>query len=220
MSEWWTKVDEANIPVGRDQVIQADIAGEARLGTVVFAHGSGSSRHSPRNRQVAEALQEAGFTTILLDLLTESEERRDLQTGEHRFDIGLLTDRVIAAIEWMRGEGREAPIGLFGASTGAAAALRVAAAKPKDIGALVSRGGRPDMAGDALAEVRAPTLLIVGGEDPQVLDLNRRALGELNAESSLQVVSGAGHLFEEPGKLECVADLATAWFRRHLGTAT
>jgi dienelactone hydrolase len=212
-------VAETNIPVGRDQVIQADIAGEARLGTVVFAHGSGSSRHSPRNRQVAEALQDAGFTTILLDLLTESEERRDLLTGEHRFDIGLLTDRVIAAVEWIAGESREAPIGLFGASTGAAAALRVAAAKPKDIAALVSRGGRPDM-GDALAEVKAPTLLIVGGEDPQVLDLNRRALGELNAESSLEVVSGAGHLFDEPGKLEHVADLATAWFQRHLGTTT
>jgi dienelactone hydrolase len=213
-------VAETNIPVGRDQVIQADIAGEARLGTVVFAHGSGSSRHSPRNRQVAEALQDAGFTTILLDLLTESEERRDLLTGEHRFDIGLLTDRVIAAVEWIAGESREAPIGLFGASTGAAAALRVAAAKPKDIAALVSRGGRPDMVGDALAEVKAPTLLIVGGEDPQVLDLNRRALGELNAESSLEVVSGAGHLFDEPGKLEHVADLATAWFQRHLGTTT
>lgn len=213
-------VHGVRIPIDRGEVIEADLAGNAELGTVLFAHGSGSSRHSPRNREVAEVLQEAGFATLLLDLLTASEERRDLQTGEHRFDIGLLTSRVVAAIGWMRDEGTGGPLGVFGASTGAAAALRAAAAKPDEIDAVVSRGGRPDLAEEALEVVKAPTLLIVGGDDPQVLDLNRRALAALNAASSLEVVRGASHLFEEPGKLEHVARLATDWFRRHLGPAT
>jgi putative phosphoribosyl transferase len=213
-------VHGVSIPMSGGEVIEADLAGHAELGTVLFAHGSGSSRHSPRNREVAEVLQEAGFATLLLDLLTGSEERQDLQTGEHRFDIGLLTNRVVAAIAWMRDEGTAGPLGLFGASTGAAAALRAAAAKPVDIDAVVSRGGRPDMAEEALEVVRAPTLLIVGGDDPQVLDLNRQALAALNSESSLEVVPGASHLFEEPGKLEHVAGLATDWFRRHLGSAS
>jgi putative phosphoribosyl transferase len=207
---------EVTLSVGPGQMIEADVSGGADLGTVVFAHGSGSGRHSPRNRQVAAALQEAGFRTMLLDLLTESEERRDLQTREHRFDIDLLADRVVAGVDWLMAEGVDGPIGLFGASTGAAAALRVAAAKSGEIAAVVSRGGRPDLAEGALAEVTAPTLLIVGGHDLEVLQLNEQALAELNDESSLEIVPGANHLFEEPGKLEQVADLATQWFRKHL----
>lgn len=209
---------EAIIPVGGDDVIRADIAGESRLGGVVFAHGSGSSRHSPRNRHVAEVLQKAGLQTVLLDLLTESEEQRDVQTGEHRFDIDLLTQRVLTAVSWLRDDGFDGPVGLFGASTGAAAALRAAAADPESIGAVVSRGGRPDMAGEALGDVRAPTLLIVGGRDELVLELNKRALAALNDESSLEVVKGAGHLFEEPGTLDRVAELASKWFRDRLAT--
>jgi len=209
---------EAVIPVGDADAIRADIAGEPLLGSVVFAHGSGSSRHSPRNRHVAEVLQSAGLQTVLLDLLTESEEQRDVQTGEHRFDINLLTDRVLAAVSWLRDSGFDHALGLFGASTGAAAALRAAAATPDSIGGVVSRGGRPDMAGDALGDVRAPTLLIVGGKDELVLELNRRALAALNDESSLEVVKGAGHLFEEPGTLDRVAELASTWFRDWLAT--
>lgn len=212
-------VREVTVWVGRDQAIHADVAGDPRAGIVVFAHGSGSSRRSPRNRQVAEVLQEAGLQTVLVDLLTEDEERRDLQTREHRFDIDLLTVRVLAAVDWVTTKGADGPLGLFGASTGAAAALRAAAAMPNEIEAVVSRGGRPDMAGKALAEVQAPTLLIVGGNDPQVLQLNQEALAELNDESSLEVVPGASHLFEEPGKLDQVADLALEWFRGHLGAA-
>lgn len=209
-------VGEVTVSVGRDEVIHADLAGEPRLGIVVFAHGSGSSRLSPRNRQVAAVLQQNGLQTVLVDLLTEDEERRDLQTGEHRFDIDLLTDRVLAAVDWLTGEGAHGPIGLFGASTGAAAALRAAAVKPNEIVAVVSRGGRPDLAERALREIKAPALLIVGGNDPQVFQLNLEALAELNDESSLEVVPGASHLFEEPGKLDQVADLAAEWFRMHL----
>lgn len=209
-------MEEVTIPVRRHQFIQADIAGDADIGSVVFVHGSGSSRHSPRNRHVAEVLQGAGFRTVLLDLLTEDEERRDLQNREHRFDIDLLTDRVLEAMAWLRQAGHDEPVGLFGASTGAAAALRAAAAEPSETGAVVSRGGRPDLAGDALSDVRAPTLLIVGGNDPEVLQLNERALAALDDESSLEVVEGAGHLFEEPGKLDRVAELASDWFRDRL----
>lgn len=213
-------VGEVTVSVGRDEVIHADVAGEPRLGIVVFAHGSGSSRLSPRNRQVAAVLQQNGLQTVLVDLLTEDEEHRDLQTGEHRFDIDLLTDRVLAAVDWLTGEGAHGPIGLFGASTGAAAALRAAAAKPNEIVAVVSRGGRPDLAERALREIKAPALLIVGGNDPQVLQLNQEALAELNDESSLEVVPGASHLFEEPGKLDQVADLAAEWFRMHLAASS
>lgn len=209
---------EGAIPVDGSQTIQADIAGEATLGGVVFAHGSGSSRHSPRNRQVAETLQKTGFQTVLVDLLTESEELRDNETGEHRFDIDLLTERVLATVAWLRGHGFDGQMGLFGASTGAAAALLAAADNPEEIGAVVSRGGRPDMAGDALPEVTAPTLLLVGGRDDLVLELNRRALAVLNDDSSLEVIEGAGHLFEEPGKLEQVADHASAWFKDRLAS--
>lgn len=212
-------MEEVTIPVRPHQFIQADIAGDADIGIVVFVHGSGSSRHSPRNRHVAEVLQGAGFRTVLLDLLTEDEERRDLQTREHRFDIDLLTDRVLEAMAWLRQAGHDEPVGLFGASTGAAAALRAAAAEPSETGAVVSRGGRPDLAGEALSDVRAPTLLIVGGNDPEVLQLNERALAALDDESSLEVVGGAGHLFEEPGKLDRVAELASDWFRDRLAPA-
>ena len=186
-------------------------------GIVVFAHGSGSSRHSRRNRAVAEVLQRSGLATLLLDLLTAEEEQLDDRTGHLRFDIGLLAGRVTTAVEQIREhtvvEGL--PVGLFGASTGAAAAL-VAAAHDHSVRAVVSRGGRPDLAGAALHNVRAPTLLIVGSLDEQVLDLNRQAGRQLAAENRIEVVKGASHLFEEPGALEVVARLAADWFHDHL----
>jgi putative phosphoribosyl transferase len=186
---------------------------EAR-GLVVFAHGSGSSRFSPRNRQVAEVLHAAAVGTLLIDLLTQEEEQVDLRTRELRFDIGLLAERVVVAVDWATGQGL--PIGAFGASTGAAAALVAAAERPELVRAVVSRGGRPDLAGDALPRVRAPTLLVVGGNDPVVLDLNRAAIERLGAETRLEIVPGATHLFEEPGTLERVADLARDWFLEQL----
>ena len=186
-------------------------------GVVVFAHGSGSSRHSGRNRAVAESLRREGFATLLLDLLTEREEREDRVTGRLRFDIGLLAERVAASVEWTSRAPvtRGLPIGLFGASTGAAAAL-VAAAGTYLVRAVVSRGGRPDLAGRALARVRAPTLLVVGGRDEEVLALNREAAERLPALWRIEVVEGATHLFEEPGALAEVASLAGAWFRDSL----
>jgi putative phosphoribosyl transferase len=192
---------------------------EHARGVVLFAHGSGSSRQSPRNRRVAETLNGAGFGTLLLDLLTPEEDELDRLTAELRFDIDLLARRLIAAVGWLRSErGLSLPLGLFGASTGAAAALVAAAAWPDDVAAIVSRGGRPDLAGTALQRVTAPTLLIVGGADPQVLELNRHALDELAAPvKRLVVVPGAGHLFEEPGALDAVARLAAEWFAEHLG---
>ena len=188
-------------------------------GVVLFAHGSGSSRHSPRNRLVAGELQQAGLGTLLFDLLSEDEERVDARTGELRFDIGLLARRVIASADWLREQAATdwLPIGCFGASTGAAAALVAAAERVDVVGAVVSRGGRPDLAGEALGRVRAPTLLIVGGRDELVLDLNRQAQAKLNADTELEVIPDATHLFEEPGKLERVAELARDWFVRHLG---
>jgi dienelactone hydrolase len=191
---------------------------EQTQAVVVFAHGSGSGRHSPRNRQVAGVLNEVGLATLLIDLLSEDEERIDRITGELRFDIGLLAQRLLAATDWLSGddEVRSLRVGYFGASTGAAAALIAAAERP-ETGAVVSRGGRPDLAGDALRRVRAPTLLIVGGADLQVLALNEQALDELAvAEKALEVVPGATHLFEEPGALEEVAGLARSWFDRNL----
>jgi putative phosphoribosyl transferase len=182
---------------------------------VVFAHGSGSSRHSPRNRQVAATLHGSGFGTLLLDLLTPDEEAVDMRTGEHRFDVHMLGNRVVAAIEWLR-EDDDSPIGLFGASTGAAAALIAAAERPEDVFAVVSRGGRPDLAGDDLPAVRAPTLLIVGSRDLEVLAMNERARARLEVETALEVIPGATHLFEEPGALDVVAELALTWFERHL----
>jgi dienelactone hydrolase len=182
---------------------------------VVFAHGSGSSRYSPRNRQVATALHAAGFGTLLLDLLTPGEEEVDMRTGEHRFDVGMLGERVVGAIDWLR-EVDDSPIGLFGASTGAAAALIAASARPQDVFAVVSRGGRPDLAGDDLPSVQAPTLLIVGSRDAAVLEMNRGALAQMHAGTALEVIPGATHLFEEPGALEAVAQLALDWFERNL----
>jgi putative phosphoribosyl transferase len=187
-------------------------------GIVVFAHGSGSGRFSPRNRAVADVLVRAGLATLLMDLLTAEEERVDLRTGHLRFDIGLLGRRVIATIDWLTGveDVSDLPLGCFGASTGAAAALLAAAERPNRVGAVVSRGGRPDLAGEALRLVTAPTLLIVGGNDPEVLRLNRRVLPALAGEARLEIVPGATHLFGEPGALEQVSRLARDWFLRHL----
>jgi dienelactone hydrolase len=210
--------EHVTISVGTAE-LHADVGVRDRArGVVVFAHGSGSGRHSPRNRYVADELQRAGFATVLADLLTLDEERADAGTGEYRFAIALLAARVIEVTDWALQHEPTAglPIGLFGASTGAAAALVAAASRPTDVGAVVSRGGRPDLAGDALSAVTQPTLLIVGGRDPHVLELNRRALQELAGEARLEIVAGASHLFEEPGALEQVARLASDWFLEHL----
>ncbi|MEA2442925.1 MAG: hypothetical protein QOJ12_217 [Thermoleophilales bacterium] len=194
-------------------------------GVVVFAHGSGSGRHSPRNRAVADVLVEAHLATLLIDLLTPDEEAVDLRTAEHRFDIPLLAGRVIGAIDWLGLEAvvgdlppslRDLPVGTFGASTGAAAALIAAAERPDRVRAVVSRGGRPDLARDALPRVTAPTLLIVGGNDPDVIEMNRFAERLLGGESPLEIIPGATHLFEEPGALERVAALTRDWFVQHL----
>jgi dienelactone hydrolase len=207
----------------RLQAGQVELDGDLEVpagaaGVVLFAHGSGSSRHSPRNRQVAAALRQAGLATLLLDLLTAAEEELDRATAELRFDVGMLAERLVAAVDWLLAEAATAglAVGAFGASTGAGAALVAAVERPQAVAAVVSRGGRPDLAGAALAQVRAPTLLIVGGRDRQVLDLNRAALAELPPSSRLEVVPDATHLFEEPGALDQVARLAAAWFTRHL----
>jgi putative phosphoribosyl transferase len=203
---------ETPVPVGT-----LDLPGSLEMpdhptGLVVFAHGSGSGRLSPRNLAVAEALRSRGFATLLFDLLTpdEAADRRNV------FDIGLLADRLAEAAVWANGHGelRHLPVGVFGASTGAAAALRAAADRPLLVESVVSRGGRPDLAGDALPWVFAPTLLIVGSRDPEVLQLNRAAMARMRGRVELEIVPGAGHLFEEPGTLERVADLAAGWFER------
>jgi pimeloyl-ACP methyl ester carboxylesterase len=204
-------------------------AGEARLfgdlalppgsqGVVLFAHGSGSSRRSPRNQAVAASLERAGLATLLLDLLTAAEDEREARGAMLRFDVELLGRRLALAIDWLAREPATAalPLGLFGASTGAAAALIAAEARPDRVRAVVSRGGRPDLAAGALGRVRSPTLLIVGGADPAVLELNRRALERLACEKELAVVPGATHLFEERGALERVQELARSWFLEHL----
>jgi putative phosphoribosyl transferase len=187
-------------------------------GFVLFAHGSGSSRHSPRNKFVAEELQAAGLATLLIDLLTPEEEAIDQHTARLRFDISLLARRLVLATRWLAEEPstRSLRVGYFGASTGAAAALVAAAAEPERVGAVVSRGGRPDLAGPALSQVRAPTLLIVGSRDLEVLELNRAAMARIPAETRLKIVPGATHLFEEPGALAVVARLAREWFLRYL----
>lgn len=202
---------------------QADLVGDLEIpagarGLVLFAHGSGSSRLSPRNRAVAHELRRAGFGTLLMDLLTEHEDREDAVTAEHRFDIALLARRLTDALDWLgrRPDTADLPVGLFGASTGAAAALVAAAERPGRVSAVVSRGGRPDLADDALPLVRAPVLLIVGGNDGTVLDLNRQAAEALSAAHATHVVPGATHLFPEPGALTEVAEAATDWFRDHL----
>jgi len=192
---------------------------KAAQGVILFAHGSGSSRHSPRNRYVAQVLQEAGFATLLMDLLTREEEIVDDRTRHLRFDINLLAQRLVGATDWLQEQDstRLLPVGYFGASTGAAAALVAAAERPDVIGAIVSRGGRPDLAGGALSRVLAPTLLIVGGWDEQVIELNQQAFQQLRIEHrQLQIVPNATHLFEEPGALERVAKLAADWFTRRL----
>ena len=191
---------------------------ERALGLVVFAHGSGSSRFSTRNRSVARTLEVGGYATLLLDLLTRREEAIDLRTREYRFDIDRLAHRVVAAIDWAAGDPQLSalPVACFGASTGAAAALIAAAERPDAVRAVISRGGRPDLAGDALPQVQAPTLLIVGGADDVVIDLNRQAMRRMQAPVSLEIVPGATHLFEEPGALEEVSRLAVAWCRRCL----
>ncbi len=188
-------------------------------GLVIFAHGSGSSRHSPRNNYVAGLLQDAGLATLLLDLLTEEEEAVDRVTREHRFDIGLLAERLVDAARWADGEDRIGDLhaGLFGSSTGAAAALVAAAREPDYVEAVVSRGGRPDLAGEALDRVKAPTLLIVGGEDHPVIPLNEKAKQRIDGPVELTLVPGATHLFEEPGALDRVAELTRDWFLEHLG---
>lgn len=195
---------------------------DGAIGLVAFAHGTGSGRFSPRNQQVAAALRSRGLGTLLMDLLTPEEEAVDRATAHLRFDIGLLSERMIAAVDWLireaNPEGPTLPVGLFGASTGAAAALVAAAERPDDVRAVVSRGGRPDLAADVLPSVRAPTLLIVGGNDPIVLKLNRESMEEMAAEVQLHVAPGATHLFEEPGALEEVARLAGDWFALHLRT--
>jgi dienelactone hydrolase len=191
-------------------------------GLVLFAHGSGSSRKSPRNRYVAGVLQEAGFATLLMDLLTLDEEHAERAGARRRFDIDLLAGRLTGATDWVTAHPDTSglPIGYFGASTGAAAALVAAAQRPGSIQAVVSRGGRPDLAGAALPRVTAPTLLIVGSLDDVVIDLNRAALARLTVDARLEIVPGATHLFEEPGTLEEVARLARDWFRRHLRRRT
>jgi pimeloyl-ACP methyl ester carboxylesterase len=212
---------DIKIPVGNVSVAADLTLPDPASGIVVFAHGSGSSRHSPRNRMVAERLRAGRFGTLLADLLSPAEEEADRLTGELRFDIDRLTERVVGILDRLalREDTARLPVGLFGASTGAAAALLAAAQRPDLVRAVVSRGGRPDLAAAGLAAVTAPTLLIVGGADVQVLELNRRAARQLHAVCRLHVVPGATHLFEEPGALEEVAERATGWFVHYLSPA-
>lgn len=210
---------EVLVSAGQDLALEGSLAlPEGAAALVLFAHGSGSSRFSPRNRYVAGVLQRAGLGTLLIDLLTASEEEEERYTRHLRFDIGLLARRLVGVTHWLRNEPatRLLAIDYFGSSTGAAAALAAAASEPSHIGAVVSRGGRPDLAAEALPRVCAPTLLIVGGEDLDVLELNREALELLQTEKKLEIVPGATHLFEEPGALEHVAGLAGRWFASHL----
>ena len=213
-----TLEESLEIPAG-DVALQADLViPKDPHGVVLFAHGSGSGRHSPRNRYVAGALQTVGLATLLADLLTAEEEQRDVRTAELRFDIRLLATRVIALTDWLAGYDATTGLGLgyFGASTGAAAALIGAAARPDQVNAVVSRGGRPDLAAEYLPHVRQPTLLIVGGKDDVVIELNRSARQQLAGDARLEIVPDAGHLFEEPGALEQVARFAADWFAEHL----
>jgi dienelactone hydrolase len=206
------------IPSGK-VVLEGNLAiPEGAKGIVLFAHGSGSSRHSPRNRFVAEELQDQGLGTLLMDLLTSSEENYDLRTRELRFNIEFLAERLVDAIDWLceNNDTSRLTIGLFGSSTGAAAALMAAVQRPQVIKAVVSRGGRPDLAEPVLSQVQAPTLLIVGGYDYTVIEMNRGAFKQLKVEKDMEIVAGATHLFEEPGTLEEVARLARNWFANKL----
>lgn len=195
---------------------------DGAVGVVVFAHGAGSSRHSPRNRQVADRLNDSLLATLLVDLLTVEEDNLEQRGAMRRFDVPLLAGRLAAIVDWLvrQPSTRALPVGIFGSSTGAAAALTVAAAEPRRVGAVVSRGGRPDLAHAALPKVKAPTLLIVGGDDEQVVVLNQRARAMMRCQREIVVIPGATHLFEEPGALERVSDLATSWFLRHLAGIT
>ena len=209
------RVRSVRIPAGNIR-LEADLAmPEGPAGLVIFAHGSGSGRRSPRNQSVARELRRAGLATLLFDLLTPAEDILDRETAQLRFDVGMLSQRLITATVWAAREMPGVPIGYFGASTGAAAALVAAAGFGDTLKALVSRGGRPDLAGPALPHVRAATLLLVGSRDPQVLELNRSAVEVLRCPKQLILIPGATHLFEEPGTLEEVARLAAAWFLRH-----
>jgi dienelactone hydrolase len=215
------KVDEREVlvQIERGLALSGTLAvPEEASAVVLFAHGSGSSRLSPRNRHVAAVLRRAGLATLLVDLLTETEEEQELFTRHLRYDIELLAHRLIEASGWLAGqpETEQLALGYFGASTGAAAALVAAALEPSQVNAIVSRGGRPDMAGGALTRVRAPTMLIVGGADHGILDQNEDAFDRLHSEKRLEIVPGATHLFEEPGALDHVADLACQWFTEHL----
>lgn len=212
---------EVEVPLGGERLEGTLAIPPEATGLVLFAHGSGSSRFSPRNRFVARYLQQGGLGTLLIDLLTPEEERIDRRSGELRFDIEFLARRLVGATDWLGENAETVPLrlGYFGASTGAGAALVAAAARPEVIRAVVSRGGRPDLAGAALPQVKAPTLLIVGGADLQVLELNRAAATRLGGVHALEVVPGATHLFEEPGTLEEVARLARDWFTRWATTS-
>jgi putative phosphoribosyl transferase len=218
------KVQEqlVSIPAGSVQLEGTLAVPKGAEGIVLFAHGSGSSRFSPRNRYVAEVLQDATLATLLIDLLTSEEEKIDRQTKQHRFDIALLAERLIAATDWLiqQPNTKHLGIGYFGASTGAGAALVAAAQRPNIVQAIVSRGGRPDLAGTVLNQVRAPTLLIAGGYDFLVIMTNRDAMAQILGEKRLEVVPKATHLFEEPGALEEVARLASWWFKQHLAPAS
>jgi putative phosphoribosyl transferase len=213
---------EVQIPAGRAGLSGNLTIPENAMALVLFAHGSGSSRHSPRNQFVARTLNRAGLGTLLFDLLTPEEEALDIYTREHRFNISLLAERLVNATKWARRqeETRDLLIGYFGSSTGGAAALVAAAELPQDVGAVVSRGGRPDLASDALPKVQAPTLLIVGGNDDIVIELNEMARDQMRCEVKLEIIPRATHLFEEAGALEHVAKLASDWFVDHLGAGS
>ena len=207
------------VPLG-DARLQGDLTiPDGARGLVLFAHGSGSSRHSPRNQSVARVLEQRRLATLLIDLLTRDEEAADERTGHLRFDIGLLAGRLVGIVDWLRTQPATAAlrIGLFGASTGGGAALVAAAHRPREVAAVVSRGGRPDLAGDALAHVTTPTLLIVGGRDTPVISMNEDAIRRMRAGVRLEIVPGASHLFEEPGTLARVAELAADFFQQRLG---
>ena len=211
-------MNEVQIHAGRTVLSGNLIIPQNAAALVLFAHGSGSSRHSPRNQFVARTLNDAGLGTLLFDLLTSDEEAIDMRTREHRFNIGLLAERLLHATRWVKQQRqtRDLRVGYFGSSTGGGAALVAAAELPQDVGAVVSRGGRPDLAGDALPNVQAPTLLIVGGNDDIVIELNEMARDQMRCEVKLEIVPGATHLFEEPGALEKVANLTSDWFNARL----
>src|SRR5213080_4241374 len=213
-------MSEVQIPAGHAVLSGNLTIPENAVGLVLFAHGSGSSRHSPRNQFVAHTLNAAGLATLLFDLLTPDEEATDMYTREHRFNIALLAERLVHGTTWAKQQEqtRDLQLGYFGSSTGGAAALVAAAEIPPDVGAVVSRGGRPDLAGDALPKVEAPTLLIVGGSDDIVIELNEMARDQMRCEVKLEIIPGATHLFEEQGALEHVAKLASDWFVDHIGT--